>query len=176
MFFIVNFFGAGLAQPGDKYELFTTGEYFPAFKENPHDPTMSTRASCDGPARLSASHPEMLLMLKKVKRIRHYGVLASACKAKRLAQARAALAMPTSNPQAQESAAQFMCRIKALEIMRCPCCALGQLRLVQTVPAPDRLPAPSENAGARDSPSGYPLARPACRPVPNLPRAVKSRP
>ena len=82
------------------------------------------------------------ILPKGVKRIRHYGVLASACKAKRLAQARAALAMPTSNPQARESAAQFMCRIKALEIMRCPCCKLGQLRLVQTVPAPDRLPAP----------------------------------
>jgi Putative transposase/Transposase zinc-binding domain len=82
------------------------------------------------------------ILPKGVKRIRHYGVLASACKAKRLAQARAALAMPTSNPQARESAAQFMGRVKALEIMRCPCCNLGQLRLVWTVPAPDRLPAP----------------------------------
>ena len=95
------------------------------------------------------------ILPKRVKRIRHYGVLASACKGRRLAQARAALAMPTSNPQARESAAQFMCRIKALEIMRCPCCALGQLRLVQTVPAPDRLPAPGatvQASGCRDPP------------------------
>jgi Putative transposase/Transposase zinc-binding domain len=85
---------------------------------------------------------------KGVKRIRHYGVLASACKATRLAQARAALLMPAPNPQARESAAQFMCRVRALEIMRCPCCALGQLRLVQTVPAPARLPAPGADVRA----------------------------
>jgi Putative transposase len=82
------------------------------------------------------------ILPKGVKRIRHYGVLAAACKATQLALARAALLMPASNPQARESAAQFMCRVRALEIMRCPCCALGQLRLVQTVPAPARLPAP----------------------------------
>jgi hypothetical protein len=98
----------------------------------------------------------MLHVLPKgVKRIRHYGVLASACKASRLAQARAALLMPAPNPQARESAAQFMFRIRALEIMRCPCCALGQLRLVQTVPAPDRLPAPGaavQASGCRGPP------------------------
>jgi Putative transposase/Transposase zinc-binding domain len=88
------------------------------------------------------------ILPKGVKRIRHYGVLASACKASRLAQARAALLMPALNPQARESAAQFMCRVRALEIMRCPCCALDQLRLVQTVPAPDRLPAPGATVQA----------------------------
>ena len=88
------------------------------------------------------------ILPKGVKRIRHYGVLASACKASRLAQARAALAMPAPNPQARESAAQFMCRVRALEIMRCPCCGLGQLRLVRTVPAPDRLPAPGATVQA----------------------------
>jgi hypothetical protein len=43
---------------------------------------------------------------------------------------------------------QFMCRVRALEIMCCPCCALGQLRLVQTVPAPARLPAPGVDVRA----------------------------
>jgi hypothetical protein len=79
---------------------------------------------------------------KGVKRIRHYGVLAAGCKAVKLAQARAALAMPAPSPLAQESAAAFMHRIKALEVLQCPCCGLGRLKIIQTVPAPARLPAP----------------------------------
>src|SRR5207247_713700 len=39
-----------------------------------------------------------------IKRIRHYGVLASACKAIKLNAARLALQMPAVNPQALESA------------------------------------------------------------------------
>src|SRR5207249_3827590 len=39
-----------------------------------------------------------------IKRIRHYGVLASACKAIKLNAARLALQMPAVNPQAMESA------------------------------------------------------------------------
>ena len=38
------------------------------------------------------------------KRIRHYGVLASSCKGKKLNAARLALQMPALNPQALESA------------------------------------------------------------------------
>jgi Putative transposase/Transposase zinc-binding domain len=85
----------------------------------------------------------MLHVLPKgVKRIRHYGVLAAGCKAVKLAQARAALAVPAPSPLAQESAAAFMRRIKAVEVLQCPCCGLGRLKIIQTVPAPARLPAP----------------------------------
>ena len=79
---------------------------------------------------------------KGVKRIRHYGLLAAGCKAVKLVQARAALAMPAANPQATESAIDFMRRIKAVEVLQCPCCALGRLRIIQTVPVPARLPTP----------------------------------
>jgi hypothetical protein len=82
------------------------------------------------------------ILIKGVKRIRHYGVLASACKAARLAQARAALAMPVPNRQATESAAHFMRRVKGLELAQCPCCGLGRLKIIQIVSAPARLPAP----------------------------------
>ena len=46
-----------------------------------------------------------------IKRIRHFGVLASACKAGKLAQARLALQMPAPNPKAAESAQAFMARV-----------------------------------------------------------------
>ena len=46
-----------------------------------------------------------------IKRIRHYGVLASACKADKLSAARQALQMPAVNPKAIESAQAFMQRV-----------------------------------------------------------------
>jgi len=77
-----------------------------------------------------------------IKRIRHYGVLASACKGARLAAARAALAMPVANPAAVESATDFMRRVAGVEVLCCPCCAAGRLRVVQTLSGLPRLPAP----------------------------------
>jgi len=50
------------------------------------------------------------------KRIRHYGLLAPATKADRLAAARALLAMPAPNPTAIEDAQAFMRRVAAIEI------------------------------------------------------------
>ena len=76
-----------------------------------------------------------------IKRIRHYGVLASACKVTQLAQARAALAMPAPSPQALESATEFLARVARVDAQRCPCCAAGTLRVVQTLTGPQRLPA-----------------------------------
>ena len=87
-----------------------------------------------------------------IKRIRHYGVLASACKGAKLAQARAALHMPASSPQALESATEFVARVARIDASQCPCCKAGRLRVVPTLAGPKRLPA----AGA-----GAPLA--ACR-------------
>ncbi len=78
-----------------------------------------------------------------LKRIRHYGVLASSCKAAKLAQARAALAMPASNALARESAAAFVKRTAGIDAQQCPCCNAGRLRVVQTLAGPRQLPAAS---------------------------------
>ena len=75
-----------------------------------------------------------------LKRIRHYGVLASSCKAAKLAQARAALAMPASNALARESAAAFVKRTAGIDAQQCPCCNAGRLRVVQTLAGPRHLP------------------------------------
>ena len=88
------------------------------------------------------------ILPKGVKRLRHYGVLAAGCKAVKLAQARAALAMPAPNRLVTESAIDFMRRTKAMDVLQCPCCALGRLRIIQTVPAPARLPAPGAQVQA----------------------------
>jgi hypothetical protein len=69
------------------------------------------------------------------KRIRHYGLLAPATKADRLAAARALLAMPAPNPKAIEDAQAFMRRVAAIEITCCPHCKLGHWQLVQHLPA-----------------------------------------
>ena len=82
------------------------------------------------------------ILPKGIKRVRHYGLLAAGCKAVKLAQAKAALAMPASNLQATESAAEFMRRVKAIDVLQCPSCALGRLKIIQTICAPARLPAP----------------------------------
>jgi hypothetical protein len=69
------------------------------------------------------------------KRIRHYGLLAPAAKAQRLALARQSLAMPAPNPRALEDAQAFMRRVAAMDIACCPHCKLGRWQLVQSVPA-----------------------------------------
>lgn len=83
-----------------------------------------------------------------IKRIRHYGLLASAGKTARLAQARAAWAMPPPNPAAVESAADFMRRVANVEVMHCPCCATGRLRVVRTLRGMSRLPPPGADLRA----------------------------
>jgi hypothetical protein len=69
------------------------------------------------------------------KRIRHYGLLAPATKADRLATARDLLAMPAPNPKAVEDAQVFMRRVAAIEISCCQHCKLGRWQLVQHLPA-----------------------------------------
>jgi hypothetical protein len=70
-----------------------------------------------------------------LKRIRHYGLLAPAAKAERLALARKLLAMPAPNPRAAEDARAFMQRVAAIDIERCPHCRIGRWCCVQTIPA-----------------------------------------
>lgn len=84
-----------------------------------------------------------------IKRIRHYGLLASACKTKRLAQARQALGMPVVEAKAVESAAEFMRRVSGLEVLRCQRCKVGHLAVVQTLAGHSRLPAPGERVHRR---------------------------
>lgn len=75
-----------------------------------------------------------------IKRIRHYGVLASACKARKLNAARLALQMPALNPQALESAHGFMARVARIDVGLCPCCKAGRMRVTQVLPGTARLP------------------------------------
>ncbi|EQD49997.1 transposase [mine drainage metagenome] len=75
-----------------------------------------------------------------IKRIRHYGLLAPAAKRIRVAKVRAALAMPTANPLATESAQAFMQRVAQQDIAQCPACPHGRLRAVQVLVALKQLP------------------------------------
>jgi hypothetical protein len=77
-----------------------------------------------------------------IKRIRHYGVLAPSCKAVKLGAARAALQMPTQNPQAMESAQGFMARVARMDVGMCPCCKLGRLHVTTVLQGQARLPMP----------------------------------
>jgi hypothetical protein len=77
-----------------------------------------------------------------IKRIRHYGLLASACKTTRLAQARQALGMPAVEAKTMETASDFMRRVARVEVLCCPRCKAGRLSVVQTLAGQPRLPAP----------------------------------
>lgn len=78
-----------------------------------------------------------------IKRIRHYGVLASACKTVKLSAARLALQMPAVHAQAMESAQGFMARVARMDVGLCPCCKLGRLRIASVLAGQARLPAPA---------------------------------
>jgi hypothetical protein len=87
-----------------------------------------------------------------VKRIRHYGVLASGCKAVKLSAARLALQVPALNPQAVESAQAFMARVAKVDVALCPCCKRGRLHVGATLLGQRYLPAlisvmPAHNRG-----------------------------
>ncbi len=77
-----------------------------------------------------------------VKRIRHYGVLASSCKGVKLNAARLALQMPQPNPQALESAQAFMARVATMDVGLCPVCKVGHLRTVEVLAGARQLPEP----------------------------------
>ena len=77
-----------------------------------------------------------------IKRLRHYGVLACACKRVKLAAARQALHMPASNPKAMECARAFMARVATIDVLLCPCCKVGRLHVTAVLMGQARLPAP----------------------------------
>ena len=77
-----------------------------------------------------------------LKRIRHYGVLASSCKAVKLGAARLALEMPVIDPGVTEPVRAFMARVARLDVDRCPCCGTGRLHVSATLLGAQQLPAP----------------------------------
>lgn len=79
-----------------------------------------------------------------IKRIRHYGVLAPACKGVKLDAARRDLHMPIPEPRALESARAFLLRVARIDAQQCPCCERGQLRCVQALSAPRTLTPPTQ--------------------------------
>lgn len=84
-----------------------------------------------------------------IKRIRHYGILASASKKAKLSAARLALDMPVFNQQALESAQAFMLRVAKVDVSLCPCCKKGWLHIIETLPGLRRLPAPASTVTAQ---------------------------
>ena len=81
-----------------------------------------------------------------IKRIRHYGVLASSCKAVKLNAARLALQMPQPNAKAMESAQAFMARVAKMDVGLCPCCKVGRLQVTAMLQGQARLPPPVSSA------------------------------
>ena len=73
------------------------------------------------------------------KRIRHYGLLAPARKAGRLALARSALDAPTPDPVVIESVAAFMQRVARIEWRACAHCGMGHFGVTGSL-APVRAP------------------------------------
>ena len=78
-----------------------------------------------------------------IKRIRHSGVVANACKGTKLNAARVALQMPPVSPEAKESAQGFMARVAQLDVLQCPCCQVGRLHVIAVLSGQARLPAPN---------------------------------
>ena len=77
-----------------------------------------------------------------IKRIRHYGILASASKRVKLTAARLACQMPAVSPRAIESAQAFMVRVAKIDMLVCPCCKAGRLRTIAVLAGQARLPPP----------------------------------
>ena len=84
------------------------------------------------------------------KRIRHYGLLAPAAKATRLALARQALAVPQPDPVITDSVDSFLQRIGRAEWARCTHCHQG--RFVPTAAIPPLRQATQQSASVRGPP------------------------
>ncbi|OYU45512.1 MAG: IS91 family transposase [Burkholderiales bacterium PBB4] len=80
-----------------------------------------------------------------LKRIRHYGVLASASKGLQLTAARQSLRMPQPNMQAMECAQDFLMRVARIDAHLCPCCKVGRLQITAVLRGVARLPAPESS-------------------------------
>jgi hypothetical protein len=75
-------------------------------------------------------------------RLRHYGVLANRCRARKLARCRELLAQPAPPPRETETAPAMVLRLTGVDITRCPHCRTGTLRhTVRLLPQPASVPA-----------------------------------
>jgi hypothetical protein len=81
-----------------------------------------------------------------LKRIRHYGMLASSCKAVKLGATRLALEMPVIDPWVVELVKAFMVRVARFDVDLCPCCGTGRLHVSAALPGAQQLPAPGTTA------------------------------
>ena len=90
-----------------------------------------------------------------LKRIRHYGLLAPS-KTQSLAQARAQMQMPQSNPVALESAQDFLRRVAQVDLHQCPRCQIGHMRWVETLKGCKTLPPPGSTTVVAQNSTGPP--------------------
>ncbi len=120
-----------------------------------HAVRFRVRAATSGPTKRTLAVPAATFIDRFLlhvlpggfKRIRHYGILGPAGKATKLAQARAALAVPPPDPVVMESVAAFMQRIDRVEWARCPHCGQGAY-----VPTAAIAPMPLRAARSRGPP------------------------
>ena len=99
---------------------------------------MRVRADYGGGKRTIAMPGELFIarllqhvLPSGVMRICHYGLLAQAAKAERLALARQLLAMPPAKPQAREDPQAFMRRVAVIGIARCSHYKIGEWRVME---------------------------------------------
>jgi hypothetical protein len=67
-------------------------------------------------------------------RIRHYGIFANRHRRKKLACCRELLDQPEPARQARESAEDMMERLTGRDVLACPHCGEGRLRIIETLP------------------------------------------
>jgi hypothetical protein len=77
-----------------------------------------------------------------IQRICHDVVLANGCKKTQLARARQALNQSAPNPPAHEAARAFMARVARMDVLSCPQCQHGLLRVAERLGGAKRLPLP----------------------------------
>jgi len=114
-----------------------------------HEVRFRVRTQTSGPTKRTLALPAatfidrflLHVLPKGFKRIRHYGILGPAGKTAKLAQARAALAVPAPDPGVVESVAAFMRRIDRIEWARCPHCGKGAyVPTAAIAPTPTHVP------------------------------------
>jgi hypothetical protein len=114
----------------------------------PEEVAFNVRANDHGGKRLERLEGEefvrrflLHILPTGLKRIRHYGVLASSCKGIQLKAARQSLQMPQPSVPAMECAHDFLARVAKIDVRLCPCCKAGRMRVTQVLLGASRLPA-----------------------------------